>query len=249
MKKLAILCLVFVWSPILFGQEIARGEQPRVIVVNGQGEASAPPDRAVVRLGATVQNSQANVAQAKVNEIMSKALDSIQKAGVQKKSIGTRGLTLSPIYSNPSRLSSGSEEGPRITGFRASNTLEITLDDTKLVGKVIDAGIEAGANELQGVSFGLKNDLPQRTTALTAAAEEAKSKAQTLAKAMDIQLGRVLEVNESGVRVMADAEYGLRKFAMAAAPGSGGGSPVEPGEVRVQANVTVRYEIGGGAKR
>jgi uncharacterized protein len=163
----------------------------------------------------------------------------LEKLGIAKKSIHTSGLTLNPVYSNE-RQPIG-PDGPRVVGFRANNTLEITLEDMKLVGKVIDAGIAAGANELQGVTFGLKHDLAQRTEALSLAALEDKSKAETIAKALDLRLGDVVEVNEGGAHVapMQENFGGIRMMAAKA----GMNTPVEPGEVRVQASVTVRYEI------
>jgi uncharacterized protein YggE len=191
-----------------------------------------------VRFGTVSQNSQASAAQAKVNEIMQKALEGIEKAGVPKKAIRTSGLTLSPVYSEQKVFSSTE----KITAFRANNTIEVTLDDLKLVGKVIDAGIAAGANELQGVSFRLKNDLPQRSAALAMAAEEARDKAKTIGKALDVRLAGVMEVTESGVRSFypSDSTGGARMMSL-----RGGTAPtsVEPGELRVQASVTVRYEI------
>jgi len=220
--------------------ELRRSDRVRTIAVTGNAEASAAPDQAVVRLGTTVQMSQANAAQAKVSETMQKALEGIEKIGVPRNSIRTANLTLTSVYSNEKLA--GSSEAPRVVGFRANNTIEITLEDTKLVGKVIDAGIAAGANELQGVSFSLKDDLPQRIRTLTIASQEAKSKAQTIANALNLQLGSVIEVTEGGVHVVPFNEGfgGARMMAAAGAVRT----PIEPGEVRVQANVTVRYEIG-----
>lgn len=230
--------LAVMWVPALGAQDGSSTERidfRRTILVTGNGEASAPPDRALVRLGTTAQTSQAETAQAKVNETMTKALDLIQKAGVEKRNIRTAMLRLSPVYT-----SDRSSDGPKVTGFRASNVLEVTLDDLKLVGKVIDAGLAAGMNELQGVSFSLKNDLPQRNNALKSAAEEARVKAETIAEALGLTLSTVYEVTESGVHLIPfqDNFGGARMMSAAAMP-----TPVEPGEVRVQANVTVRYEF------
>ncbi len=230
---------------ILFGSSLTAQEKSdrtdfrHTILVTGNGEAGARPDRAVVRLGAMSQTSQAETAQAKVNDAMQKALDGIAKLGVQKSSIRAAALRLMPVYST--EKFSSTTEGQKVVGFRASNTLEITLDDLNLVGKVIDAGITAGLNEVQGVSFSLKNDLPQRTAALTEAAQEARAKAETIAKALGLTLAGVSEVTESGVHMIPLHEnFGGARMMAASVQ-----TPVEPGEVRVQANVTVRYEFNG----
>jgi len=227
-------------APFAQDRVIGKLDTTRTILVSGTAEATAAPDQAVVRLGATVQTPQADVAQARVNEIMQKAINGVQKLGVNKKAIATSSLTLSPVYAHERNVNVN--EGPRVVGFRASNTIEVTLEDMKLVGRVIDAGIAAGANELQGVSFGLKNDFAQRNEALTRAAREARTKAETIAKALDLRLMGVTEVNEGGVQVIPYQENFTRGRMMMAADASMK-TPVEPGEVRVQANVTVRYEI------
>src|SRR5436190_9315582 len=80
--------------------ELRRSDRVRTIAVTGNAEASAAPDQAVVRLGTTVQMSQANAAQAKVSETMQKALEGIEKIGVPRNSIRTANLTLTSVYSN-----------------------------------------------------------------------------------------------------------------------------------------------------
>jgi uncharacterized protein YggE len=243
---LLLILTGMLWSPALRAQE--RMVEPPgsqsvaripTVTVTGNGEASAAPDQAVVRLGTTVQTSQADAAQATVNGTMQKALDAIVKLGIPRGAVRTATLTLASVYSSSERPVNNPEP-PHVVGFRASNTIEVTLDDTKLVGKVIDAGIAAGANELQGVSFALQNDIEQRRTALVNAASEAKTKAQTIAGALDVPLGPVLEVIEGGAHVIPLNEGfgGARMMAAVAV-----NTPVEPGEVRVQANVTVRYRI------
>lgn len=226
-------------------QEITRdGTQSkrRALSVTGNGEAAAPPDQAVVRLGTTAQLDEAAAAQVKVNETMQKALDAILKAGIPRRSIRTTGLTLTPIYA-PQKSSQPIE--PKVVAYRAGNVIEVTVDDLELVGKVIDAGITAGANQLQGVSFALKNDLPQRKRALQLASEEAQTKARTIASALNIHLADIIEVTEGGVEILPQREH----FGMARAMAADVRTPVEPGEVRVHASVTVRYEISGGARQ
>lgn len=218
--------------------DAAHIERPPTLTVGGQGEVAAPPDRATVRLGAEAQAADAAAAQSTVNATMQKALAEIQRVGIPERAIQTTGLNLSPVYAP--REPGQEAELPRVIAYRASNSIQVQVDDLARVGKVIDAGVAAGANRLQGVSFELQNDLPQRTRALTLAAQEAKTKAQTIAAALQVELGQVREITEGGVSVIPRQENfaASRMMAMDAAP-----TPVQPGEVRVQASVTVRYEI------
>ena len=219
----------------------SAGPKRRTLMVTGNGQVAGAPDQAVIRLGATAQLEEAAAAQLRVNEVMQKALEAIEKVGIARRSIRTTGLTLTPIYA-PQKSSQPIE--PRVVAYRAGNTIEVTAEDLKLVGRIIDAGITAGANQLQGVSFGLKDDLPQRTRALAMAAKEAETKANTIAQTLGIRLAGVVEVTEGGVHVVPQREY----FGAKAMAADFVRTPVEPGEVQVQATVTVRYEIAASAK-
>jgi uncharacterized protein YggE len=105
---------------------------------------------------------------------------------------------------------------------------------------VIDAGLKAGANQLEGVQFSLLNDLPPRQQALRLAVEEARSKAQVMADALRVNLVEVMEASESGVSVVPFAEAGLAGVQARALAVE---TPVSPGQIQVRANVTLRYRI------
>jgi uncharacterized protein YggE len=113
------------------------------------------------------------------------------------------------------------------------------LENLSLVGPVIDAGLKAGANQLEGVQFGLRNDLPSRQQALKQAVDDARSKAMTMADALRVNLAEVLEAAEGGVSIIADRVEPLAARAMAVA----GETPVSPGQIQVNATVTIRYRI------
>lgn len=214
-----------------------RGERAPTLTVTGNGEAAGTPDRATVRLGAEAQGPDAMSAQNAVSTIMQKALQQIRAVGIEERRIQTSGLNLYPIYS---QMKPGDEQPQRITGYRASNSVQIVVNDLKLVGRVIDAGINAGANQMQGISFDLENDLPQRTEALKQAVQEARTKAEAIAGALGVRLQGIDEVSEGGVNVMPPQPMyanSMMRTAMAVA------TPVQPGELRVHAAVTIRYRV------
>jgi len=197
----------------------------------------AVPDQATVRLGIVRQAAVAQTAQEQANTAAQEILNAVQKAGVPANQIQTARLVLTPVYAP---RAPESRDAPRIVAYNATNTISIRLDNLSIVGAVIDAGLKAGANQLEGVVFGLRNDLPSRQQALRQAVEEARSKAQVMAEAARVGLGEVLEVSEGGVSVL-DREpvFAGRVMAAAVAP------PVSPGEIEVRASVTIRYRIAG----
>jgi uncharacterized protein YggE len=188
-------------------------------------------------LGIVRQATTAQAAQEQVNAVAKEILNAIGRVGINAKEIQTARLVLTPVYAP---RSPESRDAPRIVAYNASNTVAVRVENLSLVGPVIDAGLKAGANQLDGVQFGLRNDLPAREQALKEAVAEARSKAQVMAAALNVGLIEVLEVTEGGVSlypVAESAQFAGRTMALAA------DTPVSPGQLEVRANVTIRYRI------
>jgi len=211
------------------------------IAVSGNAEVAATPDRALVSLGAVVEGKQAQDAQKQIAQIMQRVIKDIRAQGVPNEKIRTAGLSLNPVYSHPAPRAGQEPEAPRIVGYRAANTVRVQVDDLERVGGVIDAGIAAGANQLNGLAFDLRDDLKHREQALQLAAREARSKAEALAAALNLQLGEVLEIREES----GPASYPVER--RLAAP-SAAGTPIQPGQVHVSAGVQVRFRLIGPQK-
>jgi uncharacterized protein len=206
-----------------------------VLTVSGMGEARVAPDVATVRLGVVAQAATARAAQEQVNRAAGAVLEAIRKQGVKAEDVQTSGLSLSPLYSQ----GRSGNETPKITGYQANNTVTVRIEDLAKVGPVIDAGLGAGANTLDGVEFGLRNDEAARSQALADAAAKARAKAETLAKALGLRLGAILEVAEGGISV-SPPPYPKTRMAMAEMAAE---TPVAAGQVGVEASVTIRYRI------
>jgi uncharacterized protein len=211
--------------------------QPPVLVVTGNSQVMASPDEASVRLGIVRQAPGAQTAQDQANAVAQQILSEIRKLGIMPEKIQTARLVLSPVYAP---RSPESRDAPRIVAYNASNTVTVSLEDLSLVGPVIDAGLKAGANQLEGVQFGLRNELPSRQQALKQAVDEARGKAEAMAQALRLNLGEVLEVSEGG-GISPRFEAPLAGRAYAAAQDIA--TPVSPGQIEVSATVTIRYRI------
>jgi uncharacterized protein len=205
---------------------------PPVLVVTGTADVLAVPDEAVVRLGILRQAAVAQTAQDQANAVAQDILTAITKVGVAAKDIRTERLILSPVYNSRSA-------DQKVVSYNATNTVSIRLDNLALTGSVIDAGLKAGANQLNGVQFRLRNELPSRQEALKRAVQEARAKAQAMAEALNVGLMEVLEASESGVAVSPR----LDSVAFSRAAPQSVETPVLPGEIEIHANVTIRYRI------
>ncbi len=230
-----LLLAAFLSGTALAADAAAQPSVPS-ITVTGDADVAATPDRAQVSLGAVVETRQAVDAQKQLAQVIRRILGEIKALGVTDEKIRTSGVSLTPVYSQPKPRTDPEPEAPRIVGYRATNSVRVYMDDLERVGTVIDAGIAAGANQLSSLSFQLKDDLAFRQKVLRLAAQEARVKAETIASALNLQLGEVLEVREDGAQTSYPVE---RRFAAPAAAGT----PIQPGQIQVSAAVTIRFRL------
>jgi len=228
---MAAISLVLV---LMFLQRPDNPPPPPVLVVSGSAQVMAAPDEATVRLGIVRQSPAAQTAQEQANAVAKEILDAVGRIGIPAAQIQTARLVLSPVYAP---RGPESRDAPRIVAYNATNTVSVRVNNLSLVGSVIDAGLKAGANQLEGVQFGLRNDLSARQEALKEAVQEARSKAVVMAAALGVALGEVLEASEGGVSVIPFAEAAAQRMALAA------DTPVSPGQIQINASVTIRYRI------
>jgi uncharacterized protein len=237
MKKITAalaLALALTTSPLVAHEETVTPVVP-ILSVQANGEARVAPDEATVRLGVLAQAPTARAAMDEANRSANAILDAIRKLGVKAEDIQTSELNLNPLYANVPQ-----DRGePRISGYQATNVVSVRLEKLELVGPVVDAGLAAGANRLDGVMFGLRNDEAARSTALTRAAEAARIKAETLARALRVRLVEIVEVVEGGVSVFTPMYKG--RVAMEASMAAD--TPVSAGQVGIGASLTLRYRI------
>jgi uncharacterized protein YggE len=236
MVKETALALILSTFLVLPGQGQSNTErEPSILTVSGRGEVRIAPDEATVRLGVSRQRETAQEAQEEVNQVAQEILAAIIQLGVKAEQIQTSELRLSPVYS--SRRPGPSEE-PHVVAYRASNMVSVRLEDLSLVGPTIDVAMEAGANQLQGVQFALRDDLSARQEALKEAVDEASQKAKAISGALELKLVGVIEVNEGSVSIRVPPQR------FEAAQVQAASAPVSPGQLTVSASITIRYHIG-----
>lgn len=245
MNRTALVLIVSTFLVLPVQGQSATDREPSILTVTGLGEIRIAPDEATVQLGVSRQRETAQEAQGEVNEVAQEILAAVKQLGVEAEHIQTSELRLSPVYNTRGRRP-GSNSEPRVVAYRASNMVSVRLENLSLVGSVIDAAMQAGGNQLQGVYFALRNDLSAREQALKKAVQEASQKAKTISEALAVRIIEVIEVHEGSgsIRVpqnrfQASAEMGSVAQLAAAIP-----APVSPGQLTVSARVIIRYRIG-----
>ncbi|HEV3334122.1 MAG TPA: SIMPL domain-containing protein [Bryobacteraceae bacterium] len=208
--------------------------QPSKPSVQAMGEAviQVKPDQARLTIGVVTQAPTAQAAAA-LNATQTQAtLDKLRPALGAAGEIRTSGYSLNPNYQYPR---DGGQ--PTITGYTASNSIEVTTSDLAGLGKLIDVVVAGGANRIQGVQFTVKNEAPARAQALGEAVRQARANAEAMAAAMGLQLGSVLSLEQGSPQVVRPV---VRQFAAAAVAKP---TPIEPDTVEVRATVTLTMEV------
>ena len=202
----------------------------RSVTATGNATVSATPDKAALDLGVTTQASTAQAASTQNATQVSSVIASLQGILGATASIKTVSYSLTPVYSN---YNVG--QNPTIIGYAATNIVEATITDLTLIGKCIDASIAAGANNVNGITFGLQNPDPVTAQALKAAAASALNQATAIASGLNVTLGGVLQASQV-------VTYTPLYVGVANAPAAAS-TPVQPGNLQIGASVTVQVAI------
>ncbi|MBP1805629.1 SIMPL domain-containing protein [Rubellimicrobium aerolatum] len=233
--KAAVPALILAAAPLaLLAQSAPPPPSPiRTIQVVGEGRASAVPDMAHVSLGVSQQAPTAQAATQAMSEGTAAVLARLGTEGIPQADIQTGQLALDPAYDYDTP-----DGQPRMTGFVATQILEVTVRDLGALGGVLDAVVADGANRINGIGFDVAEPRALTDEARREAVADARARAELFAQAAGVTLGEVLAIGESG-------SYGppMPMFDRQAAPAAAGSVPVAPGSLRLSASVSVTYAI------
>jgi len=203
--------------------------------VTGQGQASAPPDKAVITLGARHSAKSAAEALAKTSDAVEAILSRMAKLGVDSKDIQTASLNLNPIWAKDRRYDDGEIVPP--VGFEASNQVRVTLLDLDKLGDVLDQVTQEGANSFSGFRFGLIDPQPVLDQARVDAVSDARRKAEIYATAAGVTLGEVVTISEDS------GGGGYQPPMMEMASVRSKSVPIAQGEVKQNASIRIVFSI------
>ncbi|MGA3036091.1 MAG: SIMPL domain-containing protein [Vulcanimicrobiaceae bacterium] len=205
------------------------------VTVSGSGTISRDPDRALLSVSIVTNNDVAATATSANNRLYNALVDRMRGVGVPAAAIKTSSYDLNFVPKPPP----GDNYKPPQTGFIVTRALSITIDNLSNVGGVIDAAVAAGVTQVNGVSFGLRDDRGAHAAALAAAVEDAATQAAAIAQAAHMHLGAIRRV--SSVQSPVFAPQMMRVATLAAAPAVP--TQISPSSVEIHATVTVTYEL------
>lgn len=224
-------------APAVYAQEnVTAPVLPRTITVVGEGKTSIKPDVARVNIGVEVMKPTVQEASAENKATVEAVLATLEAAGVESRDIQTSGYS---VY-----VERWGAEGPLPEDdlrYRVSNNVNVKVRDLESVGKLLDAAIEAGANNIYGVEFALDDPSEAQSQARAKAVENAKAKAEELAGLAGVELGQIVSLSE-----VIGASGGFYTGMLASSSfmgGGGGGTPVSPGELEITYQIQTVYAI------
>jgi uncharacterized protein YggE len=215
------------------------------ITVQGSGMISAQPDQSSVSFSVTKTAKTLKEAQNQANTFTNKMVADLQKIGVEKKDIQTSNYNSYPNYNQPSsgpNVYISQPVSQTIQDYTVNENVTITLHDTDTANKVIDTVTTDGAENVSGpdLTFSDAKQQDLENQARTKAIENAKQKAQTMAAAAGIHLGKLTKI-EDGTQ----NQYPIVRPLMMSATGDAMKSAptqINPGQNQVSASVTLTYE-------
>ena len=215
-------------TPSLPGGQIANS-----ITVTGFGEASGDPDVAYIEMGFSARERDISTGLAAANDSLNSIKEALMQAGIDEKDIQTSGFGVYPedVYDPDS----GRPTGERF--YNIQNNIRVTVRDVDGAGEIIEAGLEAGANQVYNLSFGVENTSALEQEARNLAVEDAQARAEALAEKLGVEVGDVITITDGSGYVNPYPGYGF---------GGGGAAEaasVSPGQFSYQGTVNVTYAI------
>ena len=215
---------------------INLNSQQEGIWITGQGEVTAVPDIATLRLGIEAQEASVAEAQSQAVEAMDKVMTALTESGVAEKDIQTQYFNIRQV----TKWDRVTEE-ETVIGYRVTNMVTAKIRDIDKVGVIIDAVAEVGGDltRIDSIGFSIDDPSDYHEEARQEAMADAEAKAEQLAELAGVTLGKATYVSEG----ISYPIYPRGMIEMSAAPMAGPETPISPGEMEISLTVQVAYAI------
>ncbi|MEA2596918.1 MAG: uncharacterized protein QOF01_3387 [Thermomicrobiales bacterium] len=208
-------------------------QNPATVYVSGNGTVTITPDTASVIVGVNIVEKTLSSAQEKATMQMTAVIDALKAAGIDEKDIQTVNYSVNILQDYDQ-----SGNPTTINGYQVSNQVNVTVRDLDKLGSILDTVVGQGANAIYGISFYVDDPSAAASQARTLAVADAKKKADELAAAAGMKVGRILSISETYSPSPMPMPYGR-----AAAEDAAMSVPIQAGTTTVQVQVQVTYEL------
>lgn len=193
------------------------------------GEVTRVPDVAVISAGVVSRSATASGALQDAAGRMRRVLDALKRAGLADRDIQTSNLSLNPEYRYPQNAE------PQLTGYTANNMVTIRFRDIRSSGKILDALVGEGANQINGPNLVVDNPASALDEARAQAVAKGKTRAELYARSMGMRVARLVSVAEQGGNgAIVPMVQAMAKRA---------DTTIEAGEQKLQVNLSMTFEL------
>lgn len=205
-------------------------ESTRTISVSGSGEVQTQPDLAIIDVGVQTEDESAQSALDENNTRTEALMDALDGAGIPEENIQTTRFQLIPNYRYDNE-----NDTQTLIGYSVSNIVQVQTNDLDALGVLLDLAVDAGANTIQNIRFEVSDPESIANQAREAAVEDARNKAEQLAKLTGSALGIVMSIHETSSNPVP-----VERPAFAA---EAAGVPIEPGGYRLNISVEITWML------
>ncbi len=215
---------------------LLQSQESRKIHVTGNGSVVGEPDIATLNLGVSVEKKTVAAAREAAAVAMTAVIDALKARGIAENDIQTERFSIYPQYDY-------TENGRVLRGYSVNNTVSAKVRELETLSGVIDDAAEAGGDivVVNTIQFMIEDTTPLQTQARGLAVKDAEAKAQTLADASGVTLGKPITITETSHA--ASPPIAFAKEAAFAEDSALSSTPIEAGELTVTVNITIVYEI------
>jgi uncharacterized protein YggE len=202
--------------------------------VSATGAVTRVPDLAIISAGVQTLQPTATAAIEENAAKMDRVRAALRRAGIEDKDIQTSSISLNPEYQYDQN------RPPRLTGYRASNTVNVKFRDLKRTGAILDALVAEGANTISGPNLTIDKPESALDEARAKAIANGRARAALYARALGMQVVRLLSVSESGGYAVPPP---MPMVMMAQERGAAADTKIDPGTQQLQVSVSMSFEL------
>jgi uncharacterized protein len=201
--------------------------------VTATGEVTRVPDIAIISAGVVSRGANASAAMQDAANRMDRVVAALKRSGVADRDIQTGSISLNPEYRYPDN------QAPQLVGYTASNSVTIRFRDIRSSGKILDALVAEGANQINGPNLTIDKPEAALDEARANAIAIGRARADLYARSLGLRVVRVVAVSESGGYAVPPPAPPMPMMARAEAASTS----IEPGEQKVQVNLAITFEL------
>jgi uncharacterized protein YggE len=202
--------------------------------VNATGEVTRVPDLAIITSGVVTRSATASGAIQQAATRMARVREALRQAGIADRDIQTSNISLNPEYTY------ANNQPPKLNGYTATNQLSIRFRDIENTGKILDALVKEGANQINGPNLTIDKPEAALDEARAKAVAVGRARADLYARSLGMRVVRLVSVNESGGSYPVPPPMPMYARAEAAQAAD---TKLDAGEQKLQINVAMTFEL------